>query len=1350
MYLLQFKKEILLKKTSWIQTLAKEQLIKICEELNQNTEGSIEDLRKKIRELVKNDYVLKVITKHITMFSNYGQIEPFNGQNFELFQQQLDCIISLNDVSESKRTPLLITNISSKVLEILNHLCSPNKPIKKTYEELITILENRYAKSTSTALDRATFRSRNQKPNEKIEDYVMELKKLAKRCGFTDFEDQVKEKFMDGVNKQIIKFELLKNGELALDKLIVLARTVEAAMIHTKVDDVENRDNSVESGKEMFQLKKSQDQGAYRRPFEHDIQHRRQYPNNSQPKRAFRKPDTQKNKSVMCFVCGRDNHLKRECTLRNKFCSECGKQGHIFKMCKLRQTRKLEVVTDDEVDEINYNLQNLFTSEDQGQYSMYSNNSCNKVAPQFLDILVEGKMIKFELDTGSEVSTITLKDQKKLLPDKKFESCDITFKNFDQSISSPLGMIKNLNVSWNNVKTVVDVYVVSNEKPTVIGRNWLMALNQWPISLPKNRLCDLKINDSYNLVETIKNEFSDIFSPGWGNFKGECITLKLKNNAVPKFLPIRPVPLALKDKIKIEIERLLQNKRIAPVKYSKWGTPIVPVLKPDGTVRLCGDYKVTLNPYLETDRYPLPNIETIFETLKGGEYYCELDLKEAYLQAPLDPESQELTVINTEFGTFKYLFLPYGVNTGPGSFQRLMSQKLNNIPNVIVFIDNIYLCGKNYKDMYETLKKVLIILKESELKLKVEKCKFFEKNITVFGYNINKKGISIVKENIAPILKLTPPTNVSTLRSFLGKVNYYNRFLKDMATTLKPLYDCTKKGKFNWTPECQNSFELIKQKLMAAQKLSHYNQELTLVLTCDASAIGISAILSNRETNGIIKPIAFASKKLSDREQKYTSLDKEALAIIFGVTKYYNFLYGRSFELETDNTALVRIFGPNKGIPKMAAKRLQHYAIFLSAFNYKIKYISTDKNPADYLSRMPTTNENCKEKLNKNFEVCTNYIDCSELKSINWEMIQKETSKNSLMCKIKRYCSDGWPENILADKILMPFYIKRNEISVDRSCLFWGHRIIIPDTIRQQVLHELHKSHFGSTRMIEIAKSYFWWPKLNEDIINITKQCTICLSHRNTPSKTPLRTWPVPPSPWYRIHADFLGPLYGKMFLVVVDSYSKWPEVFQMANIGSGLTIKKFKELFLTFGFPIHLVTDNGTSFTSQEFKNFTNTIGMKHTFTPPYHPATNGAAERFVETFKANITKMVEGGKLLNYAIGIFLSDYRVTPQKSTGISPAKLMLGREIRNRFSLLRPTPIYQDLVVKQNHIVEKNRGHRKVEFKMGQSVFTRDFRKGHKPWTKGIIVKESIPGVTYFIEVDGVPCKRHVNQMITCL
>ncbi|CAG9125469.1 unnamed protein product [Plutella xylostella] len=647
------------------------------------------------------------------MANNYN-LHSFDGENWESFEQQLECIIALNEVPDSKKVPLLLTKISPKVFETLSCICAPEKPLKLTYIELCNKLRTKYTPLQSSTLDRASFRSRNQFQTETIEEYVLALRKLAGTCKFKDLDDQIKEKLIDGVYSKLIKFELLKGSpDATLDETVVLAKTVEAALAQTKSK------NGTEVS-DMFQYQQEQ-----RTPSK-NLSKRNKFNNSkSQGNKGVNKPQ------ITCYCCGNNNHMKAECRLIHKYCSECGKQGHLYKVCpKNSRTNQIYTMETDDQGSDQSQIQDGVEDSIGGLFDehieVYSVN-VRKIPPHYIRLQVEGKDLDFQLDTGSDVSVIPLKDKNLFFSKFNILDCNVRFRNFDQTISQPVGIMKDLTVNYENKSMKLNVFIAHDDVPRIIGRDWLDAFDLWPPKFMDTHIIGEEINYNLNVKSVseaehvIKEKFAEVFSSGWGDFKGEAIKLKLKSDAKPKCLPARRVPYAMKDKVKNEISRLLENDRITPVEYSQWGTPVVPILKPDGSVRLCGDYKVTLNPHLEVDQYPLPHINDIFNTLKDGKYFCELDLKEAYLQAKLDVDSQELTTIVTEEGTFKYKYLPYGVSTGPGSFQRLMSSKLANIPKTIVFIDNIYIAGKDLNETLNTLYTVLCRLQECQFKLKLEK-----------------------------------------------------------------------------------------------------------------------------------------------------------------------------------------------------------------------------------------------------------------------------------------------------------------------------------------------------------------------------------------------------------------------------------------------------------------------------------------------------------------------------------------------------------------------------------------------------------------------------------------------------
>lgn len=1316
---------------TWIQQKNKGELIEIANKLAQQEKfldsHSIDEIRRYLREYVDARKTNDSASSGVIMAS-ITSLEIFAGENWIAYQQQFECFILLNDVPEEKKVPLLITKLSTSVYDLLTTLCTPTAPVKESYENICEKLKKHYHPVKNYALHQAEFRKRCQKPNETIDQYVVELKKLSKNCNFKSLDEEIKERLLNGTYYDSVKFELLKQADQSLDILMNIGKTVETAYKLAFNHEKEQEQT------QMFHLEKK------------NI-------NRNKPG-GFRQNTSPLNKqNVSCFCCGKNGHMKLQCSLREKFCSECGVKGHIFKVCaknkslKVKNVNLVETTCSENVVEDNKEVN---CTEDTEVFDIFYFSDKNKVPSATLQVNVNGKIVEFVVDTGADVSTITLADKQIYFPDLEIKQCNVIFTNFDRSTSTPVGVIENLNVGYQSVNVNNQrLFVVKNGLPKIIGKDWLALLQLWPPRF------DQKICEGYSkdkLLNIIKNQYSELFEPGMGNFTGEPIHLSIEPDAKPIFMPVRTVPFALKNKVKEEIKRLVENKRIEPVEYAAWGTPVVPVIKPDGTVRLCGDFRVTINKYLQIDHFPLPTINDMLNQLQGNSYFCELDLKEAYLQAPLDKPSQELVTIVTEEGIFKYLYLPFGVSTGPGSFQRLITKMLNGL-GVIVYIDNIYIYGETLADTYEKLKLVLQRLQESGIKLKLNKCKFFEEKLDIFGFEVNRTGIKVIRSKLEPLLSLPRPKNIKMLRSFLGKVNYYNRFLQNMAIILKPLYDCLKKSKLEWTEECDCSFQEIKKALANTTSLSHFEEKSTIILTCDSADCGVAAVLSVADCNNIRKPVAFASKKLNETQMKYPILEKEAFAIVFGVSKFYEYLFGHKFILETDNEALTKILGPKHGIPKMAARRLQYWSIFLSGFNYEIKHIKSKNNPADYLSRVVTGGQenSCEvnEIINKSFESNTvNYINASNLNVLNWKTIQNETKNDKILCDVLRYCRDGWPEkNDLGDEY-ESYFRKKNEISLEKECLLWGYRVIIPKNVRANVMQELHASHLGINRMKEISRSYFWWPEIDKDIEDITSNCINCLQNHKNPVKNKLTMWPQPPSVWHRIHADFLGPLYSKMFLVIVDAYSKWPEAFIMNNITAQKTIEVFKSIFVRYGYPLHLVTDNGPTWTSEEFKCFCKVTGIKQSFSPPYHPATNGLAERFVESFKSHVTKIVESGKKLEYACNLFLFDYRCTNHKTTGQSPAKLMLGRELRCRFSLLRPSTASTNIDFEQVKLTINSKNNLKF-FSVGQKVMAQDMRKTKKKWALGKIYEVIVPGVTYVVEVDGLHWKRHANQLIQC-
>jgi hypothetical protein len=506
-----------------------------------------------------------------------------------------------------------------------------------------------------------------------------------------------------------------------------------------------------------------------------------------------------------------------------------------------------------------------------------------------------------------------------------------------------------------------------------------------------------------------------------------------------------------------------------------------------------------------------------------------------------------------------------------------------------------------------------------------------------------------------------------------------------------------------------------------------------------ASAYGVGAVISHVFPDGSERPIAFASRTLSTSERNYAQLEKEALSLVFGVKKFHQYLYGRRFTLIMDHKPLTAILGPKKGIPSLAAARLQRWALLLSAYEYEIKYKSThDHSNADGLSRLPLPSKDISPESVSIFNVAQ-----IQALPVTFKKIQKATSRDTFLSKVLMYVQNGWPDEV--EECIKPYKSRQNEIGIETGCLMWGIRVIVPENLQSQILASLHQNHPGITRMKAIARSYFWWSGLDKDIEDLAKSCSACQALKSSPAVAPLHPWIWPDAPWKRIHVDFAGPFYGKMFFIVVDAHSKWPEVVMMSSTTSQSTIEALRSIFAHHGLPEQLVSDNGPQFISEEFSHFVQENGIKHVLCAPYHPSSNGLAERFVQTFKRAMKAGEGDGKSLNHRLSDFLFDYRSSEHATTAVSPSELLFQRKLRTRFDLLRPDT--KSVVTSKQ--ADQKMGHDKHSklrsLFPGQPVMVRDFRKYNK-WTPGHILKKLGP-VTYSVEIEnGHVVKRHIDHL----
>ena len=873
----------------------------------------------------------------------------------------------------------------------------------------------------------------------------------------------------------------------------------------------------------------------------------------------------------------------------------------------------------------------------------------------------------------------------------------------------------------------------------LLGRDWLSK-----IRLDWTKVCKVVSDNStpQERLDALLHQYRDVFADVLGTISPHKAALHLKDGTNPRFFKPRPVPYALRERVGQELDHLERLEVIEKVPFSEWAAPIVVVPKKDGHIRICGDYKVTINPSLDVDQYPLPKPDDIFATLAGGTKFSVLDLAQAYNQLLLNDQSKKLVTVNTHQGLYSYNRLPFGVASAPALFQRTMENILQGIGGVACYIDDIIVTGKTIKEHLDHLEEVLKRLAKHGVKAKKDKCRFLEGSVEFLGHVIDAEGIHATPNKLRAIVDAPAPQNVNELRSFLGLLNYYNKFIPQSATILHPLNALLCKNvKWKWSKKCQESFDTAKKALSSSSLLIHYDPALPIRLAADASAYGIGAVIAHVMPDGAECPIAFASRTLTSAEKNYSQIKKEALALVYGVKRFHTYLYGRQFTLVTDHKPLKTILGPKKGIPVLAAARLQRWAWILSAYRYDIEFRPTDEHAnADGLSRLPLPDgvlaEACDDPTVFN-------ISQMDALPVTVTKLRNATASDRVLSKVYRHVKTGWP-NKVSDN-LRPYYNRRHELTVEEGYVMWGIRVVIPEKLRDKLLGELHRDHPGITHMKSIARSYMWWPGLDTDIENLAKACQSCMVAKNAPATAPLQPWSWPSKPWYRVHLDFAGPFQGSSFFIAIDSHSKWPEVRIMNTTTVSKTLDVLRDWFASHGIPYQMVSDNGPQFVSQEFDNFCRQNNIKHIKSAPYHPASNGLVERFVQTLKQSLKATQDDGRSLSQCLCSFLLTYRTTVHATTGVAPCELLCQRHLHTRLDLLQPDP--------ENHVLQRQSAQKESHdgrtrlrtWTEGDTVMVLDFRHG-RSWTAAVISKVLGP-VTYLVEtVDGCKWKRHTDQI----
>jgi len=1202
-------------------------------------------------------------------------------ENWKLWKQQWGnyMIVSrLNTEPADYQTALFLNCIGIDALKLYNGFVFESNE-EKTVVNVIVKFDQHIIGKLNETYERYVFNSRAQSATETFDAYVTALRNLSKNCNFCEClaNTLLRDRIVMGVSDDDIRRKMLEIQDLTLDRCIDMCRAQEATSARMKMM------MSKGATEEIHGIKKV-------------------------PKKKNDKHSSKPTQAINCRFCGGTHQRKKEqCPAWGQKCNHCNGRNHFARVCKKKKEKISAVNCDSDSD----------TGSEYECINMVISNRITTTSLIYAEMLIKGEPepIKFQVDSGASVNVIP----RRYVEEKSITASTKVLQMWNETKKQPCGesrirMTNPANGKKYAVKfTVIDEDLVPILGSTACQRMGLLTVNQQNIA----RVMAVQEED-------VMTEYSDVFNDDVGSFPG-TVHLEIDTTITPVVSPPRRVPVALKARVKTELDRLVEEQVVVPIhEPTDWVSSLAVATKKNGDIRVCIDPR-PLNKALRREHYQLTTLDDVLPELSKARIISTMDLKAGYWHAKLDEPSSRLTTFSTPFGRYRWLRLPFGLNVSSEIFAKRLQDCIHDLNGVICVADDLMIYGVGttdddaISDHDAKLVKLLQRCREMGIRLNAKKIKLRQTSVPFLGHVITQDGIKPDPAKVEAVLEMPSPTDVEGVQRLNGFVNYLAKFLPGLSDVMEPIRQLTRREvPWNWSKAQEEALNTVKQLMANAPVLRYFDPDTELTVQCDSSQTGLGAALLQEG-----QPLAFISRALTDTETRYAQIEKEMLAIVWSVEKFNQYTFGRRVSVISDHKPLESII--KKTLAK-APKRLQGMLMRLQKYDVEVTYTPGKKMYlADTLSRAyrPTT-----EGEHKDFEQvnATQYVAVTDSRLAE---IKTATEADQTLTAVKQVILQGWPDDsTYLSPLIKPYFAFRDELAIHDGIVFRGERVVVPTSQRSIVKERLHSSHLGVDGCLRRARESLFWPNMTQDIKDYISTCDMCRKYEVANTKETLMSHEVPDRPWAKVGTDLFS-LHGREYLITVDYFSNFWEVDHLTTTESKMVINKLKNHFARYGVPDTIVSDNGPQFNCYEFQSFCKSWDIVHVTSSPYNSKANGKAESAVKTAKRIMRKSKEG-KTDPY---LAFLDHRNTPSQGLLSSPSQRLMSRRTKTllptKATLLKPEVVdtkhtRRDMKHNQSKqaLYFNKRAKDLTVLQEGDTVRLQPFKLGDKSWQQGTVTK----------------------------